>query len=212
MNNWVDWFEVKLSEIREAPVDSRLRMLGRLYRISEKNKNCGVTITSAGAINPVNYPVYPPELKILEYEDPKDFVNPFCDLRGPNDPVRKTYDQVDYFEKVVRAYHGRDEDAVKYVKKVKALIDKPLDKIKLKHIRLAMAKVKCPRKLDISVFYQLTRRLPHEGLGYDGYYEELLIHLYDTFCNESIKLLGKIVRCRTDVLYHLLDQIGIFNA
>ena len=69
-----------------------------------------------------------------------------------------------------------------------------------------MAKVKCPRKLDISVFYQLTRRLPHEDLNYDD--ERLLIHFYDTFCNESIKLLGKMVRCRTNVLYHLLDEIG----
>ena len=83
-----------------------------------------------------------------------------------------------------------------------------MDKIELKHVRLAMSTVKCPRKLDISVFYQLTRRLPHEGLGYDGYWEKLLIHLYDTFCNESIKLLGKMVRCRTNVLYHLLYKVG----
>ena len=64
-------------------------------------------------------------------------------------------------KKIIRAYQGRDEDAVKYVKKVKALIDKPLDEmgclgtpgpsgpIELGHVRLAMAKVKCPRKLDI---------------------------------------------------------------
>ena len=56
-----------------------------------------------------------------------------------------------------------------------------------------MAKVKCPRKLDISVFYQLTR-LPHKGPDYDD--ERLLIHFYDTFYNESIKLLGHTVRCR----------------
>ena len=93
-----------------------------------------------------------------------------------------------------------------YVKKVRELIDKPLDKLELRHIRLAMAKVKCPRKLDISVFYQLTRRLPHKDLNYDD--ERLSIHFYDTFCNESIKLLGKMVRCRTNVLYHLLDKIG----
>ena len=73
-------------------------------------------------------------------------------------------------------------------------------------IRLAIAKVKCPRKLDISVFYQLTRRLPHEDLNYDD--ERLLIHFYDNFCNESIKLLGKMVRCRTNVQYHLLDKVG----
>ena len=89
---------------------------------------------------------------------------------------------------------------------MKALIDKPLDELELGHIRLAMAKVKCPRKLDISVFYQLTRRLPHGGLDYDD--ERFLIHFYDTFCNESIKLLAKMVRCRTNVLYHLLKKIG----
>ena len=95
---------------------------------------------------------------------------------------------------------------VKYVEKVKALIDKLLDELELGHVRLAMAKVKCLRKLDISVFYQLTRRLPHEDLSYDD--ERFLIHFYDTFCNESIKLLGKMVRCRTNVLYHLLKKIG----
>ena len=70
---------------------------------------------------------------------------------------------------------------------MKALIDRPLDEmIELGHVRLAMAKVKCPRKLDISVFYQLTRRLPHEGLNYDD--ERLLIHFYDTFYNETLKV------------------------
>ena len=78
--------------------------------------------------------------------------------------------------------------------------------IKLEDIRLAMAKVKCPCKLDISVFYQLTRRLPHEDLNYDD--ERLLIHFYHTFYNESIKLLGCTVRCRVNVLYHLLAKIG----
>ena len=108
---------------------------------------------------------------------------------------------------------------VKYVKKVKALIDKPLDEIiQSGHVRSAMKKVKFPRKLDISVFYQLTRRLPHEDgvasqpqacrahLNYDD--ERLLIHFYDTFCNESIKLLGCRVRYRVNVLYHLLAKIG----
>ena len=65
----------------------------------------------------------------------------------------------------------------------------PYGPIELGHIRLAMKKVKCPRKLDISLFYQLTRRLPHEELEYDD--ERIITHLYDTFRNESIKLLGK---------------------
>ena len=95
---------------------------------------------------------------------------------------------------------------VKHVEKVKALIDKPLDEIELKDVRLAMKKVKCPHKLDISVFYQLTRRLPHEDLDYDD--KRFLIHFYNTFMATSIKLLGKMVRCRTNVLYHLLKKIG----
>ena len=32
------------------------------------------------------------------------------------------------------------------------LIDKPLDELELGHIRLAMVKVKCLHKLDISLF------------------------------------------------------------
>ena len=118
----------------------------------------------------------------------------------------KPLNKVDYFKKIIRAYQGRDQHAAKYVEKVKALIDKPLDKLELGHIRLAMVKVKCPHKLDISVFYQLTRRLPHEGPN--DYDEGLLIHFYDTFCNESIKLFGKMVRCRINVLYHLPKKIG----
>ena len=95
---------------------------------------------------------------------------------------------------------------VKCIEKVKALIDKPLGQIELEDIRLAMKKVKCPRKLDISMFYQLTRRLPHEKLDYDD--ERFLIHFYHTFMAVSIKLLGKMVICRTNVLYHLLKKIG----
>ena len=38
--------------------------------------------------------------------------------------------------------------------------------------------------------------------------KDYLIYFYDTFCNESIKLLGCTVRCRVNVLYHLLAKIG----
>ena len=51
----------------------------------------------------------------------------------------------------------------------------------------------------------MTGRLPHEDLNHDD--ERILMHFYNTFYNESIKLLGKMVRCRTNVLYHLLDKI-----
>ena len=103
-------------------------------------------------------------------------------------------------------YQGRDSDTVKYVEKVKELIDKPLNDLKLEDVRTIREKVKFPRQLDISVFYQLTGRLPHEEIEFKE--ENFIIHFYDTFMAASIKLLGKTVRCRTNVLYHLPKKIG----
>ena len=86
---------------------------------------------------------------------------------------------------------------------METFIDKPLDGLELEDVR---KKVKFPRKLDISVFYQLTGKLPHEGLEFKE--EDLIIYFYSAFMAESIKLLEKPVRCRTNVLYHLLKKIG----
>ena len=128
LNKLVNWHKFKLDEIREALVDSRPRKLVKLYQISEKNKHFGVTITRARTINPVNYPGYPPGLKLHEYENNNE-ENVFYDTpkQGSLPAGCKPYSQLDYFRQIIRAYQGRDQDAVKYVEKVKALIDKPLD-------------------------------------------------------------------------------------
>ena len=118
---------------------------------------------------------------------------------------RTTYDPIGYCKKVVKAYHGQDEDSSKYIKKIKAIVGDVHDQ-DLESIRMAMKKVKWPRKLDISVFHKLTGRLPHEDLNDDD--ERLLFHFCDTFYNESIKLFGKTIRCRTNIVYHLLDKVG----
>ena len=200
LNTLVDWYKLKLNEIREAPVDSRPRKLSQLYQISEKNKHLGVTITRAGVINLVNYPGYPPGLKLPEDNEE----DPFYDAPKPGSSPAgcKPYSQIDNFKRLIKAYNGRDSDAVKYVEKVEAFIDKPLDKLELKDIRAIMNKVKFPCKLDISVFYQLTGRLPHEGLEFKD--EDFIIHFYDTFVAVSINLLGKMVRCRNNVLYYII--------
>ena len=219
LNKLVDWYKFKLDEIRETPIDSRPRKLSRLYRYSETNKDSGVTITRARTLNLVNYPGYPPELKSHEYEDNEEDV--FCDAPKPGSLLLDVNHVINSIisKRSLELIRGEMKVLLNMLKKVEALIDKPLDKmmeslgslgpsgpIELEDIRLAMAKVKCPCKLDISVFYQLTRRLPHEGLDYDD--ERLLIHFYNTFYNESIKLLGCTVRHRVTVLYHLLDKIG----
>ena len=81
LNTLVDWYKFKLDEIREAPADSRPRKLEKLYQISEKNKHLGVTITRAGTLNLVNYPGYPPELKLTEDNNEEE---PFYDAPKPD--------------------------------------------------------------------------------------------------------------------------------
>ena len=44
-------------------------------------------------------------------------------------PIKRGYDQLDNFKKLIKAYNGRDSDALKYVEKVDAFIDKPLDEL-----------------------------------------------------------------------------------
>ena len=109
-------------------------------------------------------------------------------------PVKRGHNQLDYFKKLIKAYNGYDSDAVKYVEKVEAFIDKALDRLELEDVRAIRKKVKFPPKLDISVFYQLTGRLPHEGIEFKE--EDFIIHFYDTFVAVSIKLLGKTGRCK----------------
>ena len=89
---------------------------------------------------------------------------------------------------------------------MEAFRDKPLNELELEDVRVIREKVKFPHKLDISVFYQLTGRLPHEGLEFKE--EDFIIHFYSAFMAVSIKLLGKTVRCRTNLLYHTLKKIG----
>ena len=198
LNKLVDWYKCKLKEINEAPVDSRPRKLRKLYLCSEKNKDLGATITRFGTLNPIDYPKYPPELELPEYQDNEEIVFYDAPTASSLPAGYKPNNQLDYLKKLIKAYNGYDSDAVKNVKKVKALIDKPLDEFELEDIRVIRKKVKFSRKLDISLFYQLTGRLPHEELEYDD--ERIITHLYDTFCNESIKLSGKTVRCRVNVL------------
>ena len=162
LNKLVDWYKCKLKEINEAPVDSRPRKLRKLYQCSEKNKVLRVTITRFGTLNLADYPKYPLEFKLPEYEDNEEIVFYNAPMASSLPAGYKPYSQLDYL-KLTKTYNGYDSDAVKYVKKVKALIDKPLDELELEDVRLAMKKIKCPLKLDISLFYQLTRRLPHEA-------------------------------------------------
>ena len=153
LNELVDWYKCKLKEINEAPVDSRPRKPRKLYQCSEKNKDLGVMITRFGTLHLVDYPKYPPELELPEYEDNEEIVFYNAPTASSLPAGYKPSNQLDYFKKLIKAYNGYDSDAVKYVKKVKDLIDKPLDELELEDVRVIRKKVNFPHKLDISLFY-----------------------------------------------------------
>ena len=117
LNKLVDWYKLKLNEISVAPVDSRPRILEKLYRCSERNKDSGVTITKFGTLNPVNYPGYPTELELHEYEDNEEDVFYDAPIASSLPSGYWPYSQLDYFKQLIKAYNGYDLDAVKYVKK-----------------------------------------------------------------------------------------------
>ena len=94
LNKLVDWYKVKLDEIREAPVPRKLE------------KHLRVTITRAGTLNPVNYPGYPPELKLHEYEDNEEDIFYYAPTASSLPAGCKSYNQLDYFKKIIRAYQG----------------------------------------------------------------------------------------------------------
>ena len=57
-------------------------------------------------------------------------------------PINQGYNQLDYLKKTIKAYQGRDADAVKYVESVRVLIDKSLDQVVLEDIRAIRKKAK----------------------------------------------------------------------
>ena len=115
-------------------------------------------------------------------------------------PIKRGYNQLDNFKKLIKAYNGYDLDAVKYVENVEAFIHKPLDELELEDVRTIKEKVKFPRKLDISVFYQLTGRLPYGRLKFKE--EDFIVHFYNAFIIASTKLLGK--RLDVELMYYTI--------
>ena len=103
LNKLVDWYKCKLKEINEAPVDSRPRKLRKLYQCSEKNKDLVVMITRSGTLNPVDYPKYPPELELPEYEDNEEIVFYDASTVSSLPAGYKPYNQLDYFKKLIKA-------------------------------------------------------------------------------------------------------------
>ena len=95
-------------------------------------------------------------MELHEYEDNEEDVFYDAPTESSLPAGYRPSNQLDYFRQLIAAYNGYDSDAVKYVKKVKALIDKPLDEIGLGHVRLAMKKIKIKISPQIGYFSVLS--------------------------------------------------------
>ena len=69
---------------------------------SENNKNLGVTITRFGTLNSVDYPKYPPELELLEYEDNEEIVYYDAPTSNALPAGYKPYNHNKYFNKTIK--------------------------------------------------------------------------------------------------------------
>ena len=124
LNKLVDWYKCKLKEINEASADSRPKMLGKLYRCSQKNKNLGVTITRFGTLNPINYPKYPPELEYPKYEENEES----CEIYYDSPTITtlpagyKPYNYRKYFKQTIKTYQRHLDVDKKLINLIRGLL------------------------------------------------------------------------------------------
>ena len=60
-------------------------------------------ITRAGTLNPVDYPKYPPKLKLHEYKDNEEDVFYDAPKLGSLPAGCKPFNELDHFKKIIRA-------------------------------------------------------------------------------------------------------------
>ena len=124
LNKLVDWHKCKLKEINEASADSRPKMLGKLYRCSQKNKSLGVTITRFGTLNPINYPKYPPDLEYPKYEENEES----CEIYYDSPTITtlpagyKPYNYRKYFNQMIKMHQGHLDVDKKLINSIRGLL------------------------------------------------------------------------------------------
>ena len=207
LNKLVDWYKLKLNEIREASVDSRPRKLEKLYQRSEKNKDLGVTITKFGTLNPVNYPKYPHELEIIEQGDYDDEIeNVFYD--SPTDSSLpsnyKPSNHNKYFRKTIKMYQGHLNVKDELIETIRVSLGPrryTVNKVKDK-----IGELKFTKDLANSIVRNLNGDPDYKHLT--EFQLASLLKYYEEFKINIDKALGKQVKYKSNVLFHLLRLIG----
>ena len=194
LNKLVDWYKLKLNEIREAPVDSRPRKLEKLYQRSEKNKDLRVTITKFGTLNPVNYPKYPQELETIERDDYDDEIdNVFYD--APTDSSLpsnyKSYNHNKYFRKTIKMCQGHLNVKDELIETIRALLG-PRERYTVNEVKDKIGELKFTKELVNSIARNLNGDLDYKHLM--EFQLASLLKYYEEFRINSDKALGKQVK------------------
>ena len=204
----VDWYKLKLNEIREAPVDSRPRELEKLYQRSEKNKDLGVTITKFGTLNPVNYPKYPPELEIIErdgYDDEIEGVFYDAPTESSLSSNYKPYNHNKYFRKTIKMYQGHLNVKDELIETIRVLLG-PRERYTVNEVKDKIGELKFTKGLVNSIVRNLNGDLDYKH--FTEFQLASLLKYYEEFRINSDKALGKHVKYKANVLFHLLRLIG----
>ena len=174
------WYESKLNEINKAPVDDRPKMLRKLYRHCKNNKHFGVTITSFGTINMDAWPKYPPELEYPKSGGENIFYDSPTGHELP--PGYKPCNYQKYFNQTIKSYQEHLIVDRKLVNSVHGLLG-PKDRYMVNEVRDTIDTFKFKKDLVNLIVANLN------GI-------------------EDYKLLGKYVKYKSSVLFHLLRLVG----
>ena len=206
----VEGYNNKLKEVNEAPADERPKMLNKLYRFSQKNKHLGVTITSFGTLNAINYPKYPPELEYPKYEKIKESSEIYYDAPTISTlPYGyKPYNYRKYFNQTIKTYQGHLDVDKKLVNSIRGLLGPKLggEKYTVNEVKDTISNFKFKKDLVNSIVCKLNDDLDYKSLT--EVQKSSLFRYYETFRTRSHMVLGKYIKYKSNVLFHMLRLVG----
>ena len=206
INRLVEGYNNKLKEINEAPADERPKMLSKLYRFSQKNKHLRVTITSFGTLNAINCHKYPPELEYPKCEIEESSEIYYDSPTIPTLPSGyKPYNYRKYFNQTVKTYQGQLDVHKKLVNSIRGLLG-PKDKYTVNEFKDTISNFKFKKDLINSIVCKLNDDLDYKSLTEVQKYS--LFRYKETFRTRSHRVLGKHVKHKSNVIFHLLRLVS----
>ena len=160
-----------------------------------------MTITSFGTLNVINYPKYPPELEIKEKSN-VDYDTPTISSFPAG---YKPYNYKKYFEQTIKTYQGHLDVDKKLVNSIRGILG-PGKKYTANEVKDTISIFKFKKDLVNSIVCKLNGDSDYKSIT--EFQKSSLFRYYEIFRNESYKVLGKHVKYKSNVLFHLLRLVG----